>query len=441
MNPQAPTPPRRAPKRRVRPAVRFMLVLSLLAAASSYWAIRSTPQSAAPDLSNFPRIEVKPGDVLGRDAVQYFTPAEATALIKRNYPAGVPGAAVGITKVTFHYRSELPNGKPITVYGRAYLPSDTRVDLPIFAFAPGTTGIGDQCAASLENPAVANWSNYDSHLSAYASQGYAAVTTDYEGMRDPDRIHHYMVGELEGRALLDAVRALRHLPQASNRLSSDGVFLSGYSQGGHAAFWGDKIAARYAPDVRPLGVVGFGPVMSVKQTLADVARGANINWFGPSVVMSYQDYYSQSYPGVILPARVPTLQADVQAHCIDSDLAYWGHTPVNIYTPEFIASAAADDITAKYPEFGKALDSNTVGAVSTPSAKRINQGDRDNVVLPSQQVPAAAALCASSTGPVEHKVYLNTTHYNTMLHSFGDTLAWMRALSTRQPVPSTCTLG
>jgi hypothetical protein len=380
----------------------------------------------------------KAGDVVGQDGVEHLTAAQTTSLIRHNYPSGVPGGGNGITKVTFHYLSQLPSGDLITVYGRAYLPDTPYGNLPTFAFAPGTTGIGDQCAPSLEQPAKANWANYDSHMAAYATQGYAAITTDYEGMRDPDRIHHYMIGELEGRAVLDAIRALRQLPQARGRLKTGDVFLSGYSQGGHAAFWADKIATRYAPDVRPLGVLGFGPVMSVKQTLTDITRGANINWFGPNVVFSYENYYQQTYPGVILPARAQTLAADVQAHCIDTDLSYWGYTPVNIYTPEFIAAATSGQLPELYPGFSRDLDSNTVGAVTTPSAKRINQGDRDNVVLPAQQEAALPELCGSSIGPVQYNVYPNTTHYTTMLHSFGDNLAWMRALSTGQTVGSTC---
>lgn len=422
----------------VRPALRLMLMLTILAVGSLYWAIRSNPQWSVPRLPSLRAPLPLPGDVLGRDSVETLSPAEATALIKKNYPAGVPGPAVGITKLTFHYRSQLPTGEFVTVYGRAYLPQDGRTSLPIFAFAPGTTGVGDQCAASLERPGVANWGDYDSHLSAYATMGYAAVTTDYEGMRDPTRIHHYMVGELEGRALLDAVRALRHLPQSTGRLSPTDVFLSGYSQGGHAAFWADKIAARYAPDIRPLGVVGFGPVMSVKQTLADVTRGANINWFGPDVLVSYADYYHESYPGILLPDREVGLTAKVLAHCIDTDLPYWGHTPVGLYTPAFIEAALSGTITDTFPEFAKQLGANEVGPLSTPSAKRINGGDHDNVVLPAQQVAAAATLCSSSLGPVQYVSYPQTTHYDTMLHSFSDTLIWMHALSGAQSLPSTC---
>jgi hypothetical protein len=425
---------------KLRPALKLMLVLTLLAAATMLWVIHTRPIVTTKSVPA-PAISAsvgKPGDLIETDSVTSLSPAETLALIKHNYPSGVSANNTGITKVIFHYRSQLPDGELATVYGRAYLPTNNQNNLPIFAFAPGTTGIGDQCAASLENPAKSDWADYDSHLSAYATQGYAAVTTDYEGMRDPSRIHHYMVGELEGRALLDAVRALRHLPQSVGRLSPSDVFLAGYSQGGHAAFWGDKIAANYAADVRPLGVVGFGPVMSVKETLADIVHGANINWFGPNVVFSYENYYQKSYPGIILPSREATLAVDVQAHCIDTDLSFWGHNPATIYTPQFLQAVGAGTITKLYPEFAAALDANAVGAVTTPSAKRINEGSIDNVVLPAQQVPAAQTLCATSSGPVELSTYLGASHYSTMLRSFADTVSWMHELSAHRPVPTTC---
>jgi hypothetical protein len=422
----------------VRPGVVLVLLLTLFEAAVIYWNARNAAPVSFPDDGAIPHAAPRPGDLIRQDSVEHFTPAQSATLIRHNYPAGVPDENTAVTKVIFHYRSELPDGKQITVYGRAYLPDTAAANLPVFAFAPGTTGIGDQCAASLEKPAAANWANYDSHLTAYAAQGYAVVTTDYEGMRDPDRPHHYMVGELEGRAVLDSVRALRHLPQARGRLSSSSLFLGGYSQGGHAAFWADKIAARYAPDVRPLGVVGFGPVMSVKETLTDVVRGANINWFGPNVLASYADYYHEQYLGVLLPRRDTNLLAEVSAHCIDTDLPYWGHTPVGLYTPEFIAAAQTGDLAAPFPQLSQALDENAVGEVGTPSAKRINQGERDNVVLPSQQTAAVPRLCASSLGPVEFAPYPTSTHYDTMLHSFSDTLAWMKTLSKGETVPSTC---
>jgi len=432
--------------RRVKRRLRWQFwVLAVLAFALLYfywWTVGSKVPSPAPILPDAGALlQPRPGDLLGVNSTQSYTAAQTDALAKENYGSAMPPVATGITKYVFHYRSELPNGEDITVYGRAYLPAVPRAKLPIFAFAPGTTGIGDECAASLEKPKVANWANYDSHLAAYASQGYAVVTTDYEGMRDSSRIHHYMVGELEGRALLDSVRALKHLPAAGGRLDTGAVFFAGYSQGGQAAFWADKIAAGYAPEIKDKGVVGFGPVMDVKETLADVTRGANINWFGPYLLYSYSDYYHTRYPDnqILVPQFLDTLNKDVPAHCIDTDIVHWGRKPEGVYTPQFLQTLSSGQWAGTpFESFGADMDKNAVGALSTSSAKRINGGTQDNVVLPAQQQAAFNTLCHSSTGPVQLAEYQDATHYNTMVRSFSDTLAWMHALIAGLPQASNC---
>jgi hypothetical protein len=424
----------------------WLIVLVVLAAGFSYWlGLRSPASPSLPTVAAKPPAShaatpaaPKAGDILGIDSVESLSPQATAALARENYGTSTLPVTTGITKITFHYVSQIPSGEQITIYGRAYLPDTLTKNLPIFAFAPGTTGIGDECAPSLENVKVANWGNYDSHMAMYASQGYAAVTTDYEGMRDPTRIHHYMVGELEGRAVLDSIRALENLPQASGRLDESNVFLAGYSQGGHAAFWADKIAATYAPNIKPKGVIGFGPVMSVKQTLTDVTRGANINWFGPYVLYSYGDYYQTSFSGVLLPKWENNLATDVQGHCIDTDLSFWGHIPADVYTPQFLQAAKTDDLAAEYPALEQDLDLNAVGADPTPSAKLINSGSMDNVVLPSQQQAELPLLCGSSTGPVQLNIWPKATHYTTMVVSLNYTLNWMRSIMKGDRAPTSC---
>jgi hypothetical protein len=420
----------------------WLWLLCVLAATIVYWfAFLGGPASLyAPNFTPAFGPTVHAGDVMSVESVKSFNPPEATALIRENYgPAAAP-ATSSITKVTFRYRSQLPDGQFVTEFARAYVPDKPLGKLPVFGFAPGTTGIGDKCAASLEDVHEANWGNYDSHMAAYAAQGYVAVTTDYEGMRDASRIHHYMVGELEGRAVLDSVRALEHIPETTGVARLDQVFLSGYSQGGHAVFWADKIASQYAPSLKVLGVVGFGPVMSVEQTLADVTHSANINWFGPYVLYSYRDYYNQDYnlASILQPYWVETLSADVPEHCIDSDIPHWGHTAAAVYTPEFLAAAGNGKLAESYPKFYADLAKNAVGEDPSSSAKRINQGDADNVVLPAQAQAALPALCRSSKGPVQLALYPKSTHYDTMVHSFADTLEWMKAVQRGDSLPSSC---
>lgn len=76
---------------------------------------------------------------------------------------------------------------------------------------------------------------------------------------------------------------------------------------------------------------------------------------------------------------------------------------------------------------------------TTPSAKRINEGQQDNVVTPAQQQNVIPAICRSSLGPVQLAVYPSTNHYDAMVHSLADTLSWMRTLIDGGKITPTCT--
>ena len=380
------------------------------------------------------------GTVIAVDSVDHFSPSQAETLSKQNYAATAPVITTGVDKITFHYRSTDPSGAPIVVYGRAYLPDDPQTNLPIFAFAPGTTGVGNQCAASLEVVPSKNFGNYDSHMVTYASQGYAAVITDYEGMRDPGHIHHYMVGALEGRAVLDSIRGLENLPQAHGRLDTSNIFVAGYSQGGHAAFWADTIDASYAPDIKIKGIIGFGAVLSVEETMDDVTRGSILDWFGPYVLTSYSDYYHRDYDiaQIIQPRFAANLTADVTSHCVDTAYSFWGHDDTQVYTPMYLSAIQNGTVAQQFPALISDMQANATGTEATTTAKLLNVGHYDTVVLPSQAQAALPTMCQQSKGPVELKIYAGATHFNTMVFSLDNTLAWMKQLRNGDKPESSC---
>lgn len=405
--------------------------------------------------------QLETGKILQADTVQTFTAAQTLDLVKQTNKGFDSPVTTGTTKQLIRYTSSDGIASDVPIYARVYMPAGaTGKKLPVLAFAPGTTGVGDDCAASLEQPAKRNWANYDSLMAAYASQGYVVVITDYEGMRDPTRIHHYMVGELEGRAVLDSIRALKNLSSTKNVIDTGAIFTSGYSQGGHAAFWADAINKNYAPDISLKGVVGFGPVTSVNETLTDaITANANINWFGPFVLVSYQDWYRRSYPvdRILLPQWNKNLKSDVLRECIDQVNHFWPdnlgtNRSANVYTPEFIAAAKTGNIASNaiYAQFASDMATNIVGPIKTNTPKLINQGLHDNVVLPRQSKAGYQRLCASgntvnlreySTSPYAVQTYNPTglvDHYQTMNASFKDSVVWMQARASGTSVSDSC---
>jgi len=426
--------------RRIALGVALMAVIAVASyQAYTSWKLQHQPPPAAPRHTTV-KPKIGPGSIHQIISVTQFTPAAAEAEAKQNYGSEIATSPYGVTRVLFTYISTGVDNKPIIVYARAYIPNTSKA--PVLAMAPGTTGVGDQCAASLEQPATHNWANYESHMMAYATQGYAGVITDYEGMRDPGSIHHYMIGTLEGQAVLDSIRALKVLPQAHNRIDSNAIFAAGYSQGGHAAFWADTLNASYAPDIHLAGIIGWGPVMDVSQSLAGITQGSTLDWFGPSVLVSYADYYKVAFPlnNILLSQWQPNLTADVLGHCIDTDIAFWGTNPAKVYTPPFLDGLKSGSLPAdQFGPLQAEMQTNQVGSEPTATPKLINQGQLDNVILPSQVQSAMTRICANTRGPAELKMYAKTTHYTIMRESFRDTLDWMNHIVRHDGTsPSSC---
>lgn len=377
------------------------------------------------------------GRVVTQETLRNYSIEEVNALAKQNYGAEALPARNAITKRLVKYTSVDGTGQKIEVYARVYLPRvSDNTKVPLLSFAPGTTGMGDQCASSLEQPWVSNWANYESHMAAYAGQGYGVVITDYEGMRDSSRIHHYMVGELEGRAVLDAARAAYNLSDYKN-LDSERTFVAGFSQGGQSAAWADKLSSSYAPELKIKGVVAFAPVSDVGITLADIARGANIVWYGPFVLTSYNDYYKHKFPldKILQPKWIPNLRNDALSHCINN-VKYWP-SAAEVYTPEFLAALRNGTVASISPDLATDMAQNKSWS-STPTPKLINQGDKDNVILPDQQTKTQPLFCQSGSGPAKLQIYPGATHYSVMVRSYKDTLAWMAQAGIDGSMPNNC---
>lgn len=401
---------------------------------------------------------VKTGKIIKEEPAKKFTAAEVQGLIAQTNKKFDSPVSLEVTKQTFVFNSSDGKVDDVPIYARAYVPSGAEKK-PVFAFAPGTTGIADSCAASLENPAKADWSNYDSLLMAYASQGYVVVTIDYEGMRDAARLHHYMVGELEGKAMLDSIRSLKNLALTKDQINEEQQFTAGYSQGGHAAYWADQLKNDYAAEMKLLGAVGFGPVTSVEETLDDAVNGANINWFGSLVLTSYSDWYKATYPvdKILQPKYAKNFKTDAQSVCIDAFTRVWPsnkgqNRSSEVYTPEFSSVAKNLNIAANpvYQSFSNDLAKNIVGNLKTDRPKLINHGVHDDVVLISQSQHGFERMCVKGnvvkfnkydTSPNAIQGYNPAglvDHYQTMNASFKDTMAWMKNIISGQKAPNNC---
>ena len=91
---------------------------------------------------------------------------------------------------------------------------------PVVAWAHPTTGVVPRCAPSLARKRF----QLIAGLRLMLARGYVVAATDYPGLGTPET-HPYLVGDSEGRAVLDSVRAARKFrpPTQAGVLSSGAI--------------------------------------------------------------------------------------------------------------------------------------------------------------------------------------------------------------------------
>jgi pimeloyl-ACP methyl ester carboxylesterase len=174
----------------------------------------------------------------------------------------VPLADARYTKLVL-YSSRTPQGAKTAVSGSVSVPrgKPPKHGWPVISWAHGTTGVADACAPSrnsVTSPARASISYIQPQLNNWLRAGYAVVQTDYQGLGTPGK-HPYLIGEAEGRSVLDIVSAARQLdPKIGKRF-----LISGHSQGGQSALFAAGEASTWTPKLRLRGTVAFAPASHI----------------------------------------------------------------------------------------------------------------------------------------------------------------------------------
>jgi dienelactone hydrolase len=110
-------------------------------------------------------------------------------------------------------------------------------------------------------------------MAMFAAQGYAVVATDYLGYAGSDvPFHPYLDADTEATTVIDSIRAARTALASLAVATTDRLFLTGYSQGGHATMAAHRAIERD----RPAGVVvtASGPMSGPYDLLTSLRGGA-----------------------------------------------------------------------------------------------------------------------------------------------------------------------
>jgi acetyl esterase/lipase len=337
------------------------------------------------------------------------------------------GAPDGAAAYKVFYQSTGLNGEAVTVSGMVIIPSGPAPDggRPIVAWAHPTTGVVPRCAPSLARKRF----QMIAGLRLMLARGYVVAATDYPGLGTPET-HPYLVGDSEGRAVLDSVRAARQIPSAGTGAR---FAVWGHSQGGQAALFTGLLAASYAPELQLAGVAAAAPATELATLMKadlDTSGGRNLT---AMTLWSWARVFGAPTDAVLEPSAIPVVNRLAQ-ECIESifDILVRRQTE----KPLAEAFLRSDNFASTEP-WSSLLRENTPGPLAPGIPVFIAQGTDDKLVLPAVTRNYVDRLCRNGSA-VAFDPVPDTGHGFVAFKASDAAVAWIADRFAGQAAPSSC---
>jgi len=348
-------------------------------------------------------------------------------------PAGSPGDVIqflqlgtvpdaeGATAWRVLYHSESLEGDDVAVSGVIVRPAGDAPagGFPVLSWAHGTTGTADLCAPSkAPDPRVPS-------LPDLLAAGYVVAATDYEGLGTPG-LHPYLVGESEGRGVLDAARAAARIDGVD---AGTDVVVWGHSQGGHAALFAGEIAAEYAPDLDVRGVIAMAPAADMALIGPAALRAAALFPFGFMAIGTWpQAYPDLDLTQVFTPVALEQLPL-LDSGCTDVIFDAFADRPIE----DLVLPTAPIDTVPLSDLFAD----NTAGARPYGDVPVLVVHGTDDTLVPVGLSEALVPSLCAGGARAELRTYA-ATHGTIPAESAIDGLAWTADRFAGAPLTTGC---
>jgi hypothetical protein len=324
------------------------------------------------------------------------------------------------------YVSTGPDGEPIDVSGVLVAPMAPAPPggRPVVAWAHPTTGVAENCAPSLMKGVL----DTIPHLPALMALDYVVVATDYPGLGTKGP-HPYLVGESEGRAVLDSVRAAGSIPKAG---AGPRFAAWGHSQGGQAVLFAGQLAKSYAPDLTLMGVAAIAPATDLVQLLKD-----DLDERAGKIVVSYclwswSRVYDLALDRWVDLAVIPAIDR-VANDCVETEgegyraMFDTGPIPSNFVSAEMYTN----------DRWKSLLDRNRPGQAPAGAPLYVAQGTDDPIVRPAVTAAFVAGLCRDGAA-VQYETLSGVGHIKAGRVSASSAILWMGTRFEGSRAPDNC---
>jgi acetyl esterase/lipase len=376
------------------------LSLRILAAALALMA--SAAQNAASLAA-----EANPGKLVSAEAM-VSAPEGARAYRILYWSTGLDGKPAEVSGVVIAPRGPPPPG------GR-----------PIVAWAHPTTGVVSRCAPSLARVVFALIQG----LRAMLDRGYVVAATDYPGLGTPG-VHPYLVGTSEAHAVLDSVRAARAIPEAAAGVQ---FAVWGHSQGGQAALFTGLEAARYAPELKLVGVAAAAPATDLGALMTDDLGTGGGNNITAMTLWSWARVYGAPMDKVVSSQAEPVIDRLTKL-CVERwfDM-FTRRGPTLALEKSFLR---VNNLADEEP-WRRLLEENSPGPLPADIPVFLAQGSADGLVRPAITEAYRAQLCRNGNR-VEFVLMPGVGHAFIARDVAGAAVAWMQARFAGGPAPTNC---
>jgi pimeloyl-ACP methyl ester carboxylesterase len=370
--------------------------------------------TSAPAAAQTAFYETPPADLAGAPG----------SLIRTEPMSGAPDGAKAFRVL---YRSVGLKGEPIPVSGVVIVPAGEPPagGWPVVAWAHPTSGIVAKCAPSLAH----FFFEQVQGLRLLLQRGYIVAATDYPGL-GAGGPHPYLIGDSEGRAVLDSIRAARAIVGENGSAKAAAW---GHSQGGQAVFYAGLLAKKYAPELDLVGVAAAAPATELGNLMRDDIASTGGKNLLAMTLWSWQQVYGAEMAKIVVPEAIPVVDklADV---CLESII----DMPARLEAGKELDKAflSIQDPTTVDP-WKTILAQNTIGTLPPALPVFIAQGTTDTTVDPQVTADYMQKLCVAGSR-VAFDPVKGVGHLSIAKDSAVNVVAWIADRFAGAPVPTSC---
>lgn len=272
----------------------------------------------------------------------------------------------GVDLYRVNYTTKNLEGALDTASGLICVPQLEGFNLPMISYGHGTV------SSRFDVPSYL--SEEHSLPAIYASVGSVCVAPDYLGLGDNEGIHPYVHADSEAWASYDLlIAAEKFLSEEMNINLNDQLFITGYSQGGHAAMALHRYVEQETDIDVTLSVPMSGPYSistGMKDLLVSDEEYAYVSYLA-STAISYQEVYGTIFPNNDITQFFKQPYADIIQKYADEE------TTLLDINEELIDSLISIE-GGSFPK--KMIDDDILNLILTDDDHPVNVALRDNDV-------------------------------------------------------------